>query len=102
MLMLKLLLLLSLDMATLLMAMDTLLMDMLTMATTMARGLLMPSLDIITMAMDTPPMDTDMATTMARGLLSLDMVMDMAMVMDTIAMAMASRFILNIPSRVLM
>merc|ERR1712212_306380 len=85
----------------------------------------MPSLDIIIMAMDTLPMDTDMATTMARGLLSLDMVMDMAMVMDTttmargllslamamdmlmdmdmamvmdtIAMAMASRFILNIP-----
>merc|ERR1719402_1937792 len=53
-------------------------------------------------------MDTDMATTMARGLLSLDMamdtlmVMDMVMAMDTIAMAMASRFILNIPSRVLM
>merc|ERR1711872_960061 len=85
------------------MAMDTLLMDMLTMATTMARGLLMPSLDIITMAMDTLPMDTDMATTMARGQLSLVMamdmlmVMDMDMVMDTIAMAMASRFILNIP-----
>merc|ERR1712234_69206 len=91
--MLKLLLLLSLDMATLPMA----------MATIMARGLLMPSLDIIIMAMDTLPMDTDMATTMVRGLLSLDiamdmpMVMDMAMVMDTIAMAMASRFILIIP-----
>merc|ERR1719289_630987 len=70
--------------------MDTLLMDMLTMATIMARGLLMPSLDIIIMAMDTLPMDTDMATTMARGLLSLDMAMDMdmviymAMVMDTV------------------
>merc|ERR1712212_1287970 len=102
-LMLKLLLLLSLDMATMPMAMDTLLMDMLTMATIMARGLLMPSLDIIIMATDTLPMDTDMATTMARGLLSLDMamdmdmVMDMAMVMDTTTMAMASRFILNIP-----
>merc|ERR1712212_159455 len=53
-------------------------------------------------------MDTDMATTMVRGQLSLDMAMDtlmfmdMAMVMDTIAMAMASRFILNIPLRVLM
>merc|ERR1711962_1032578 len=101
--------------------MDTLLMDMLTMATIMARGLLMLSLDIIIMAMDTLPMDTDMATIMARGLLSLDMAMvmdtttmargllnldmamdmlmamDMAMVMDTIAMDMASRFILNIP-----
>merc|ERR1712113_55538 len=59
----------------------------------MARGLLMPSLDIIIMAMDTLPMDTDMAITMARGLLSLDMamdmdmVMDMAMVMDTTTMA---------------
>merc|ERR1711994_1148901 len=85
---LKLMPMLSLDMATLPMAMDTLLMDMLTMATITARGLLMPSMDIITMA---------------RGLLSLDMamdmlmVMDMAMVMDTIAMVMASRFILNIP-----
>merc|ERR1712083_1149100 len=75
------------------MAMDTLLMDMLTMATITARGLLMPSLDIIIMAMDTLPMDTDMATIMARGLLSLDMamdmdmVMDMAMVMDTTTMA---------------
>merc|ERR1712212_1093522 len=83
------------------MAMDTLLMDMLTMATIMARGLLMPSLDIIIMVMDMAMvMDT---TTMARGLLSLAMAMDMlmdmdmAMVMDTIAMAMASRFILNIP-----
>merc|ERR1719309_1665053 len=114
-------------MATLPMAMDILLMDMLTMATIMARGLLMPSLDIIIMDMDTLPMDTDMAITMARGLLSLDMAMDMdmvmdmamvmdtttmargllsldmamdmlmAMVMDTIAMVMASRFILNIP-----
>merc|ERR1719309_1735349 len=59
----------------------------------MARGLLMPSLDIIIMAMDTLPMDTDTATTMARGLLSLDMpmdmctVMDMAMVMDITTMA---------------
>merc|ERR1712002_815985 len=101
---------------------------MLTMSTTMARGLLMLSLDIITM--DTLLMDTDMATTMVRGLLSLympmDMVMvmdmamvmdtttmargllslympmDMRMVMDTIAMAMASRFIVNFSSRVLM
>merc|ERR1712212_1184109 len=98
----KLLLLLSLDMATLPMAMDTLLMDMLTMATTMARGLLMLDMPMdMVMVMDMAMvMDT---TTMARGLLSLDMamhmpmVMDMAMVMDTIAMAMASRFILNIP-----
>merc|ERR1719462_1153007 len=71
------------------------------MAITMARGLL--SLD---MAMDMAMvMDT---TTMARGLLSLDiamdmlMDMDMAMAMDTIAMVMASRFIVNFSSRVLM
>merc|ERR1711872_448185 len=79
-LMLKLLLLLSLDTATLPMAMDTLLMDMLTMATITARGLLMLSLDIIIMAMDTLPMDTDMVTTMARDQLSLDTAMYMLMV----------------------
>merc|ERR1712198_172927 len=94
-------------MATLPMATDTPLMVMLTMATVTARGLLMLSLNIITMAMDTLPMDTDMATTMARGLLMLSLniitmamdtlPMDMAMVMDTIALALASRFILNIP-----
>merc|ERR1712180_45581 len=108
--------------------MDTMVIAMDTptdMATFLARGLLMLSLDIIIMAMDTLPMDTDMATimargllsldmpmamdmvmdmamvmdttTMARGLLNLDMAMDMLMVMDTIAMVMASRFTLNIP-----